>query len=218
MKFETDYVHKLGLLTEDEAILVSSMENKARDGMLTLLAHTMGELLNETRMADTSSQRMVLNQKICDLRANCARLHDLFLRDNPNEYIMFMNVLTFTYSCLVVLGYPILLLSYSSFEDNGGRTCTQPGIWLGVFFVLLSLSIPSVMFDSLQNPFDKNGDRINVDNLMASSDLCLFQNMRSLWHFDKDMRASVVKAPITTSKLLSRKSLTMSYKGGFGEI
>ncbi len=112
MKIETDYVHKLGLLTRDEAILLSSMENKARDGTLTLLAHMIGQLLTESTTTDMSSQRMILNEEICTLRGNCARLHDLFVRDNPNEYTMFMGVLTFTYGCLVVLGCPILLMLY----------------------------------------------------------------------------------------------------------
>ncbi len=53
------------------------------------------------------------------------------------------------------------------------------------------MNIPSALFNALQNPFDKDGDRIDMDNLMASSELCLFQNMRALWHFDKDMKASL---------------------------
>ncbi len=219
MKIETDYVHKLGLLTRDEAILLSSMENKARDGTLTLLAHMIGQLLTESTTTDSTSQRMILNEKIDTLRGNCARLHDLFVRDNPNEYIMFMDVLTFTYGCLVVLGYPILLMLYDSSSGGGDDvSCIQPGIWFGVFFVQLAMTIPSALFDALQNPFDKDGDRIDVDNLMASSDLCLFQNMRALWHVDKDLKASIASTTYTPSKLLSRKSFAVSYKGGFGEM
>ncbi len=209
MKIETDYVHKLGLLTDNEANLVLSMENKARDGVLTLLAHTTGELMNESKRADSGSKTRLLNEKICSLRSNCAKLHDLFVRDNPNEYIMFMDVLTFSYGCLVVLGYPILLMSYPSSEES---SCIQPGIWLGVFFVQLSISLPTALFDALQNPFDKEGDRIDVDNLIASSDLCLFQNLRTLWHIDKDVISFVTKTPTS----LSRVKFAKSKKGGFG--
>jgi len=216
MSIEVDYVNKLGLLTKDETILVLSMENKARDGMLTLLAHMIGELLRESTKPDTVSKSTVLNEKVCNLRGNCARLHDLFLRDNPNEYIMIMNVLTFIFGCLVLLGYPILMTSYTSYDDS---SCIQPGIWFGVFFVQLSISLPSALFDALQNPFDKDGDRIDVDNLMASSDLCLFQNLRTLWHFDKDMKASITDTrPFSQTTLLSRKNFAKSHKGGYGEM
>ena len=216
MDIEVDYVDRLGLLTKDETNLVISMENKARDGMLTLLAHMIGELLNESRNRDTGSQRTVLNERISDLNGNCGRLHDLFVRDNPNEYIMIMNVLTFTFGCLIVLGYPFLLMSYTSYDDS---SCVQPGIWFGVFFVQLSMNLPSALFDALQNPFDKDGDRIDVDNLMASSDLCLFQNLRTLWHFDKDMKASITDTrPFSQTMLLSRKNFAKSHKGGFGDM
>jgi hypothetical protein len=223
MNLKEEFVTELGLLTPEEAELLTSMENKARDGTLTLLAHATSELLSElSSLEERSSKMTVVNTKICDLRASCAKLHDLFIRDNPNEYVMFMNTLICMYTILIVIGYPFLLLSFS---DEGIIGCLQPGALFGSFFIILSISIPSALFVSLQNPFDSEGDGIVVDSLMASSDLCLFQNLRVLLHLEPDLgrsndnkRASLV-ADLRDSPFVSKRAIMRNTtKGGFGEL
>jgi hypothetical protein len=227
MNLQEEFVTKLGLLTPEEAKLLTSMENKARDGTLTLLAHATSEILNEIScLQERSSKMTVVNNKICDLRAACAKLHDLFVRDNPNEYIMFMNTLICIYTVLIVMGYPFLLLSFSDDDIMG---CMQPGAMFGSFFIILSLNIPSALFVSLQNPFDTEGDGIVVDSLMASSDLCLFQNLRVLWHLEPDLKLSSINTraslivdlktlDLNSYRLKRRASLLNVSKGTFGEL
>lgn len=89
LAIESDYVTELGLLTADEAITISMMEIKARDGVLTLLAHAVAELFqeesNSSQLKDINYNRChahnvtVLDQ-ICRLRGTCSQLHDLFVR------------------------------------------------------------------------------------------------------------------------------------------
>jgi hypothetical protein len=220
LEIDTDYVTKMCLLTEDEASFVATMENKARDGMLALLSKEVDKLLNESSSKNSASFSNVANGMICDLRGHCSRLHDLFIRDNPNEYVMFMNALIFMYGTLIVFGYPLIFMNYS-LEGKTNMGCVQLGAFIGAFFVLLSLSIPSALFNAMKNPFDSEGDGIIVDNLIASTELCLFQNMRVLWFYDRDKKVSFHQS---TKLLQARKSgrirhnLSTSVKGSYGEL
>jgi len=212
-----DYATRLKLLTDDEAILVSSMDNKARDGVLTLLTHAVDELLDKSGGKLGSSKCVVLSQKVCKLRSNFAKLHDLFVRDNPNEYLFAMRALVFCYEILVVLGYPFLVLSYSGTDTSTDIVCIQPAAFTGAFFILLSLNIPFVLFESLQNPFAENGGII-VDNLMASSEMTLFQNMRCLFHLGQKNTISVDRYTLLRKEKSGRRLMRYTVKGDFGEL
>ena len=94
-------------------------------------------------------------------------------KDNPNEYILAMRILVYFYEVLVIAGYPLLMHSDSS-ADFG---CVQPLALFGTFFTLLSLQMPFILFVKLDNPFDAQDD-IKAENLIASTELSLFQSMR----------------------------------------
>ena len=49
---------------------------------------------------------------------------------------------------------------------------------LGVFLVVFSYRSAFSLLNSLRNPFSWTRDRINVDMLMASTDMCLFTVLR----------------------------------------
>jgi len=215
---ESDYVTELGLLTEDEATTIAMMEIKARDGVLTLLAHATAELFqgesNFNQLEDNNYNRchaanVAILDQICRLRGTCSQLHDLFVRDNPNEYIVSMQALTIVYAGLVVVGFPLIMQSYAS--DAAG--CVQPAAFIGSFLMLMSLSFPLVLFKKLQNPFAENG--IEVDNLIASTELCLFQNMRCLWHFG--LGAGIGKST-SFAKFSRRNRFGLGTKGTYGEL
>merc|ERR1712038_1760905 len=133
-----------------------------------------------------------------------------------------MQVLIFIYLLMLVMGYPLLYVA--SVGDDG--ICFSNGVFLSIFVISLAVNIPNALFASLQNPFDKDGDQINVDNLLASTDLCLFQNMRALWHLEGDHRNSssiVAKQDSLNEKIKSRRksrreSLTKSTKGMYGDL
>ena len=82
LSIEPDYVEKLALLTINEAINISLMEIKAREGVVTLLVHEVRELFESNNSSYAVNTVM---EKICGLRAACVSLHDLFVQDNPNE-------------------------------------------------------------------------------------------------------------------------------------
>ena len=219
LEIETDYVTKMGLLTEDEAYFLATMENKARDVLLTLLSKEVDKLLNESRSKNIISFSNLANNMLHELRGCCAGLHDLFIRDNPNEYVMFMNALIFMYGALIVFGYPLIFMSYS-LEGKTTIGCFQLGAFIGAFFVLLSLSIPSALFNAMKNPFDSEGDGIIVDNLIAGTELCLFQNMRVLWFYDRNKKVAFHQSTKYSKSWKSgiRNSLSTSMKGSFGEL
>ena len=97
----------------------------------------------------------------------------LLYTDNPNEYILAMQVLVYCYILLIVTGYPILMFS----DNNAAFSCVQPLAFFGTFFTLVSLQLPFILFERLDNPFDAHDD-INAENLVASTELALFNSMR----------------------------------------
>jgi hypothetical protein len=81
--------------------------------------------------------------------------------------------MVFFYEFLVVTGYPLLMYS----DSTSGIGCVQPLAFFGTFFTLLSLQMPFILFVRLDNPFDAQDD-IKAENLVASTELALFQSMR----------------------------------------
>eukprot|EP00421_Protoceratium_reticulatum_P006196 CAMPEP_0168361582 /NCGR_PEP_ID=MMETSP0228-20121227/2740_1 /TAXON_ID=133427 /ORGANISM="Protoceratium reticulatum, Strain CCCM 535 (=CCMP 1889)" /LENGTH=496 /DNA_ID=CAMNT_0008374263 /DNA_START=274 /DNA_END=1767 /DNA_ORIENTATION=+ len=209
---------ELNLLTEEEVIAITGMENKARDGMITLLAHAIDDLLAETNREEKVliPKGTVLSTKVCDLRSECAKLHDLFVRDNPNEYTVSIAMFIHIFKALLLLASPLGLFQEAAF---GVLRCLQPGVFIGVFFTFVALSFPVVLFRALQNPFAENGG-IDTDNLIASTELGLFQTTRALWNKGgKDYR---LRQSLSSERFhicsLRRSACGTSFKGEFGEL
>eukprot|EP00554_Chaetoceros_debilis_P001214 CAMPEP_0194096470 /NCGR_PEP_ID=MMETSP0149-20130528/57358_1 /TAXON_ID=122233 /ORGANISM="Chaetoceros debilis, Strain MM31A-1" /LENGTH=594 /DNA_ID=CAMNT_0038782445 /DNA_START=259 /DNA_END=2041 /DNA_ORIENTATION=+ len=164
---------EMDLLTEKEGIHLGSMGKKVREGLCSRILCEIDVLLSLTTKKYAESKSIVLNDKICDLRGTMAKLHDTFVRDNPNEYILAMQVLVYIYMALVVVGYPLLMFS----DNQSPFSCVQPLAFFGTYFTLLSLQMPYILFTRMDNPFDAHDD-INAENLVASTELALFNSMR----------------------------------------
>lgn len=87
-----------------------------------------------------------------------------------------MHFLVHCLMLLVVTGYPLVMYS----DNSSSFGCVQPLSFLGTCFTLLALQIPFILFIRLENPFDAHDD-IKVENLIASTELALFQSMRCLF-------------------------------------
>ena len=203
----------LNLLTEEEIGMVALMDNKARDGMIGLLSVAIDDLL---KLSDEEnivvSKGTVLSAKICDLRSECAKLHDLFVRDNPNEYTASIGVFIQIFKALILLASPLGMIQESTY---GVLTCIQPGVFIGVLFTFLSLSFPFILFKALQNPFAEEGG-IDVDNLIASTELCLFHTTRVLWHTVEEKVST--RQSNRQSWSFRRSVLSKSRKGEYGDL
>ena len=79
---------------------------------------------------------------------------------------------------------------------------------------VLSLGFPLLLFNKLQNPFADNG--IDVNNLIAGTELTLFQNLRAMWHFNRGGN-SIVRAKRANYAKQHRFSYS-TRKGEFGEL
>ena len=84
-----------------------------------------------------------------------------------------MNTLVYLYMFLVLAAYPLLMYS----DSVSDWACVQPLSFFGTWCTLLSMQIPYTLFVRLNDPFDAKDD-INVENLIASTELALFQSMR----------------------------------------
>ena len=213
-----DFVTTLNLLEVDEAIAVGLFEGKAREALLATIQVAIKDLAEEVDDKFAESIHRQIPRSLCELRGYCAMMHDLFVRDNPNEYIASLGLLVWIYGALVAIGFPIIL--HSSSETSN---CIQPAVFLAVFIVVFSLSFPSLLFKTLQNPFaDDTG--INVDNLMASSELTLFQTMRIQWSNPvKNMNMNLnssnnFRQSMDLAREKSRRRLGQTFRGGFGEL
>jgi len=209
-----DFGARIGLLTFDEAIFLHSMDNKARDGLLTLLIYEVRVLLEKNDIKN-DAHAIVLNQQLIKIRAQMATVHDMFTLLYPNEYMLLMMVLLQSYALLITMGYSLMLLNKSS------PTCFQPMVLVGVFFSVLALYIPSAIFNKLRNPFTENSDGIEVKQLIACTESNLFCCMRVLFHREdlEPLRQSIF---MKSFKKKPRRGLTRGMtnrrKGGFGEL
>jgi len=199
---------EMDLLTEEEGIRFGSMGKKVREGLCSRILCEIDVLLSLTTKKYAESKSIVLNDKICDLRGTMAKLHDTFVRDNPNEYILAMQVLVYCYILLIITGYPILMFS----DNNAAFSCVQPLAFFGTFFTLVSLQMPFILFERLDNPFDAHDD-INAENLVASTELALFISMRSQFEAN-DAEKDIMFASVSTLGAPSATSLpsTLSHK------
>lgn len=164
---------KMNLLSVQEGIHFGSMGKKIREGLCSLILCEIDALSSKTKKGFIETKVSAINGKICDLRATMATLHDSFVRDNPNEYIVAMNTLVYLYTLLVLAGYPVLMHS----DSKSDWACFQPMAFFGTWFTLLSMQVPYALLVRLNDPFDAKDD-INVENLIASTELALFQSMR----------------------------------------
>lgn len=213
-----DFVTTLNLLEEDEAIAVGLFEGKAREALVATIQVAIKDLAEEVDDKYAQSVHRQIPGSLCELRGWTAEMHDLFVRDNPNEYIASLGLLVWIYGALVVIGFPIIL--HTSSETSN---CLQPAVFLAVFIVVFSLAFPSLLFKTLQNPFaDDTG--INVDNLMASTELTLFQIMRIQWsnpvkHMNMNSNPSITfRESMNLANTKSRRRLGQTLRGGFGEL
>ena len=84
---------------------------------------------------------------------------------------------------LVIFGFPLRLVEFDNIVGGGETTCFQVWVVLGIFLVSISFRAAFLMVKLLKNPFkyQTQGDYINVDALISSSERCLFVNLRGLF-------------------------------------
>ncbi|GFH50056.1 hypothetical protein CTEN210_06532 [Chaetoceros tenuissimus] len=164
----------LKILTESEAEAFTARGKKLRDSICSSLLSEIDKLLALSSKQFLESKAKVINEKVCMVRGTMAEWGDLFLRDNPNEYILGMRAVVSLYTILIVVGYPITLYS----DTNASYNCVQPSAFFGTFITLLSIKIPFLLFWRLEDPFVAR-DGIGLENLIASTEMNLFQSLRS---------------------------------------
>ena len=126
-----------------------STENKMRDAMLTLLAKEIASLIDNCQRDSADAATPPLFDALLIMRGNMAKLHDLFTRDNPNEYVLAMEIVTGTYAALIIIGYPFLLLVHTGRSHS---ECFQPTTFLGIFLVMITLQLPFTVTSILRTP------------------------------------------------------------------
>ncbi|GFH57868.1 hypothetical protein CTEN210_14344 [Chaetoceros tenuissimus] len=165
----------LELLTKEEAEAYAARGKKMRESLCSTLMSEVDTLIEMSTKSDKvlESKSLVIHGKICDIRGTMAKWGDLFIRDNPNEYVLAMRLLIALLILLVTFGYPLLMYSDSTAPYN----CFQPLAFFGTFFTLLSLKVPFLLFVRMSSPFDSMDD-IRLEHLVASTEMGVFQSLR----------------------------------------
>eukprot|EP00594_Rhizosolenia_setigera_P006378 CAMPEP_0178944326 /NCGR_PEP_ID=MMETSP0789-20121207/3086_1 /TAXON_ID=3005 /ORGANISM="Rhizosolenia setigera, Strain CCMP 1694" /LENGTH=371 /DNA_ID=CAMNT_0020624031 /DNA_START=681 /DNA_END=1796 /DNA_ORIENTATION=+ len=165
----------LELLTKEEAEAYAARGKKMRESLCSTLMSEVDTLIDMSTKSDKvlESKSLTIHGKICDIRGTMAKWGDLFIRDNPNEYILAMRLLITLLILLITFGYPLLMYSDSTAPYN----CFQPLAFFGTFFTLLSLKVPFLLFIRVSSPFDAMDD-IRLEHLVASTEMGVFQSLR----------------------------------------
>jgi hypothetical protein len=182
LDLDTDFVGGLGLLKDEEVIILSKVGNKSRDTVISWLGSEVSALL----LMEGVNSRFVevdLANSIRRIRGRCARHHDLFVRDNPNLFTGCLVLVVNLFLFLILVSYPFSLFVHT---PNGFLfPCFQPVTLIGVFVLVASYQTSYCLFSRLRNPFSWDKDRIKVDSLMASTDQATFAVLRATFRPDK---------------------------------
>jgi len=136
-----------------------------------------------------------------------------------------MQILVFLFTLLIIFGYPFF--TFGSINGDFDVGCFQPVAFIGTFVTLLAVRIPFLLCDVMQNPFDSvNG--IRVQNLVASTEMALFQSMRIMFHStggsddnltgDFRRRSTMTRQDAFHLKRLRKETVVSETKGGYGDL
>ena len=161
--------------------------------MLLTWAGQRVEALRQTGHIDGGV--LALSFSLLKLRAMCARHHDLFLRHMPNIWFAASRLLVDLLIALLLIQLPLNAVE-SHLLDAEGHTvdshlqsihCAITAV--GAFFVAFAFGAAWSVVELLSNPVAAEIDTYNVDPLLASSERCLFVQLRSA------IRARLLPAP-----------------------
>ena len=173
---------QLGLLTKGEADILGQAANKQRDLLLTWAGQRV-EALRQSGHIDGGV--LALSFSLLKLRAMCARHHDLFLRHMPNIWFAASRLLVDLLIALLLIQLPLNAVESHVLDAEGHAVdshlqsihCAITAV--GAFFVAFAFGAAWSVVELLSNPFAAEIDTYNVDPLLASSERCLFVQLRS---------------------------------------
>jgi hypothetical protein len=181
LDLETDFVDELGLLKDEEAIILMGVGNKIRETVIAWLVAEVSALL----LMEGVNRQFVevdLANGTRGIRAITTKHHDLFVRDNPNLFTGCLVMVVNIFLVLTLSSYPFSLFVHT--PRAFPFPCFQPITMLGVFVLLASYQTAYCLIVRLRNPFTWNKDRIKVDSLMASTDRATFALLRATFRSD----------------------------------
>jgi hypothetical protein len=186
-----DLCSKLGLLTKEEIDDLSSLyPTKIRDIVLATVSSGIAMLCESDGVAVLFPRAV---DKLADIRGQTATHHDLFVRrDNPNVCVSLVDGAVSTLVFFNLMTYPFMLMINTSWSFPV-LSCFQPVTLVGVFLPLMEYRSAVSRIRRIRNPRSWTRDRIKVDMLLTSTDMCLFAVMGSAF---KDVKVAG-PSPIT---------------------
>merc|ERR1712118_252404 len=111
-------------------------------------------------------------EKTALLRAYCAGFHDMFDKGPANIVHALLTGIAGIYLIMVLTIYPLKMYQ--------NRSCFQFWTIVSTFAASLSyMSLLNVMDTLGKSPFAHDGDCVNIDALLCSTERCIFHSIRS---------------------------------------
>lgn len=169
---------QLGLLTNDEVIILDASYNKARDTLCGWISLEVQEALRNGNLDTTANAPLI--HSVARFRGYMGALHDLFDLSNPNMWASNMMLVVNTNIIIIAMGLPWILHIDST-------TMVVPWInILGVCISSLCYWTTTKMIIKLENCYEGEDDIINPDTFLAGSEQTAFALLRV--SFDKTFR------------------------------
>jgi len=185
MQIENEFIDVLNLLTEEEVTRLARMDNKMRDALLCWLGIEAVSFLKHDSVAGKIVAQNLMDT-LRNLRGVCAKHHDLFVLDRANSFTICMRYFILVYIFLIIFSYPVTL------EIEEGNMCLQPMVLLGILVNTSFLQVTLMLAAILRNPFCTLADPIKVSSLLASTERCIFANMRGAFVEEEGIKEDVV--------------------------
>jgi len=173
-----DGYRQLGLLTREEVHALELTANRKRDTVITWIARMLFEMWSNGSMHGSSAPQ--LTSALRDLRGNCAKHHDMFVRNQPNTWYALMTMIVDYQVGLTIVGAPFSLMNVNYHEAFVAKSWQylQFSTIIGVFLVASSYWSGLSMLKLLHNPFTAEHDAFNTDGLLGSTERCLYMQLR----------------------------------------
>ena len=169
----------LGLLTSGEAELLEPTANKQRDVLVTWAGQKVEALRRSGHIAGGAP--VALAHSILKLRGICARHHDLFVRHMPNVWFAASRLLIDFLIFFLLIKLPLSVVDSAGLDAHRHAALSIHCVItaMGAFFVAFAFGAAWSVVALLSNPFAAELDTYNVDPLLASTERCLFVQLRA---------------------------------------
>lgn len=179
----------MGLLTEEEELVLVPAGSRMRDTVLSWIAREVQ--VNTARPGKPGllygKMSFQFLDKLTALRGKLMYFHGNSFYPQPNVWSAMMKMMVDMYCMLMIVGYPVKMLV--PLDQSNMMTGLQPLTTVAVFLMTLCFWGAESIAYALAAPFVATVDTFNIDALIAGTEQTLFASLRA--SFDDEARGAI---------------------------